>query len=107
VVIVYRTLRNVHGGFIAAITITNHSKALIKGWQFWMRYRSSRVIHITGARWFPAGTRARDTGLAVPEPNQQILHPGATIRFTIESSGSPGAPDGCVFDGTHCSFSHS
>jgi hypothetical protein len=107
VVIVYRTLRNVHGGFIAAITITNHSKALIKGWQFWMRYRSSRVIHITGARWFPESTRARDTGLAVPEPNQQILHPGATIRFTIESSGSPGAPDGCVFDGTHCSFSHS
>lgn len=105
VVIVYRMLRKVHGGFVAAITIASRSKTLIKGWQLWMHYRSSRIIHITGARWFPASTRARDTGLAVPEPSQQILRPGATIRFTFESSGSPGAPDGCVFDGNHCSFS--
>ncbi len=105
VVIVYRMLRNVHGGFIAAITISSRSKTPIKGWQLWMHYKSSRIIHITGARWFPASTRARDTGLAVPEPSQQILRPGATIRFTFESSGSPGAPDGCVFDGNHCSFS--
>ena len=105
VVIVYRMLRKVHGGFIAAISISSRSKTPIKGWQLWMHYKSSRVIHITGARWFPASTRTRDTGLAVPEPSQQMLRPGETIRFTIESSGFPGAPDGCVFDGNHCSFS--
>ncbi|HEY2578958.1 MAG TPA: hypothetical protein VGI74_21845 [Streptosporangiaceae bacterium] len=106
VVIVYRTLRNVHGGFVAAITISSRSKLSIRGWQLWMHYKSSRIVRITGARWFPASSHARDTGLAVPEPSKQILRPGATIRFTIESSGSPGAPDGCVFDGNHCSFSH-
>jgi hypothetical protein len=104
VVIVYRTIRKLHGGFVAAITISSRSKSPIKGWQFWMHYKSSRIIHIIGARWFPASTRARDTGLAVPEPNHQTLRPWATIRFIIQSNGSPGAPEGCVFDGNHCSF---
>jgi hypothetical protein len=106
VVIVYRTLRSVRGGFYATITISNRGKILIKGWQLWMHYGSSRINHVTGARWFPASAKAHGTGLAVPEPDNATLRPGGTVRFTVQSSGSPGAPDGCVFDGNHCSFSH-
>jgi hypothetical protein len=106
VVIVYRTLHSGHGSFTAAITISSRGQLPIRGWQLWMHYKSSRIIGITGARWFPESPRARDTGLAIPDPSQQTLRPGATIRFTFQAAGSPGAPDGCVFDGNHCSFSH-
>jgi hypothetical protein len=107
VVIVYRTLRNRHNGFTAAITITNHSTRAIKGWQLWMRYKASRIGAMWGVRWFPVSQHARGIGTAVPEPTQQTLKPGATVRFTFQADGSPGAPSGCVFDGDHCNFSRS
>lgn len=104
VIIVYRSLQRWRGGFLAAITISNHGRSAIAGWQMWMRYRADRIDHLSGARWFPASPKAHGIGLVAPRSGQQSLRPGASVRFVFRATGLAGPPSGCAFDGDPCSF---
>lgn len=107
VAVSYQTVKKLTHGYSSAITITNRSKAPIKGWQLWLHYKALWISHVTGVRWFPATAHSRGTGMIVPEPSHQNLAPGASIRFTYQLNGTKlAAPTECVFDGDHCTFTH-
>lgn len=103
-VIAYKTLRHWHGGFEAAVTLSNRSKVAISGWQLWLRYKTSQINHVWHAVWYPANSRAPASGLVVPQRGEQLLKPGATYRFEFQAKGPPSAPIGCLFNGYHCTF---
>jgi hypothetical protein len=100
--LLFQTLKKWHGGFMAAITIANHGKSALDGWQLWLRYRITQVDRVWGARWFPGSVRS--AGLAAASIGQPRIKPGASERFTFRASGATGAPIGCSFDGYHCTF---
>ena len=105
-VIAYKTLRHWHGGFEAAITLSNRSKVTVSGWQLWLRYKTSQINHVWHAVWYPANSRAPASGLIVPQRGEQQLKPGAVYRFEFQAKGPPSPPIGCLFNGYHCTFSH-
>jgi hypothetical protein len=104
VAILFHTVKRWHGGFIAAITIANHSNSALDGWQLWLRYRITEINWMWGARWFPDSAQARNAGLVAPPASAPKVKPGANERFTFRASGTPAAPVGCSFDGYHCTF---
>jgi hypothetical protein len=107
VIIAYRTMRSWHGGFQGAMTITNRSKAAIRNWLLWMRYRRARMENLWGARWYAVGPRAPGAAVVAPRRGQPALAPGASTRFTFRVSGHAGPPAGCFFDTSRCSFRRS
>ena len=102
--IAYRLVKSWHGGFQAAITVTNHGKAPITGWQLWLRYQTSQISRVWRARWYPANRRVPSSGLVAPASGQQTLRPGGSYHFVFQASGKSGTPDGCLFNGYHCSI---
>ncbi|HEX4062263.1 MAG TPA: cellulose binding domain-containing protein [Streptosporangiaceae bacterium] len=104
VAILFSTVKAWHGGFLAAVTIANHGKSALAGWQLWLRYRTTDIQHVWGARWFPDSARAPNVGLVAPPASQRQVKPGATERFTFRGTGRPRAPAGCAFDGYQCTF---
>lgn len=104
VAVVYHTLRNLPGGFLASITIWNRGESALAGWQLWMQYQQARVDYARGAHWFPADPLSR-AGLAAPATGQRPLRPGTGVRFILHVTGSAGPPAGCAFEGYRCKFS--
>jgi Cellulose binding domain len=104
VAILFHTLKRWHGGFMAAITIANHSKSALDGWQLWLRYRVTGIDRMWGAHWFPASAHGRNAGLAAALSSEPKVKPGGNERFTFRASGTPAAPVGCSFDGYRCTF---
>jgi Cellulose binding domain len=104
VAILFSKVKSWHGGFMAAVTIANHGRSALAGWQLWLRYRTTDIERMWGAHWFPDSQRAPNVGLVAPPSSQRQVKPGATERFTFRATGPARAPIGCSFDGYHCSF---
>src|SRR5579875_703176 len=104
VAILFNPTRTWRGGFTAVVTIANRGRSALDGWQLWLRYRSSEIRRVWGARWFPGSAKARNVGLVAAPASQPKVRPGSSERFTFTASGVPSAPLGCLFDGYHCSF---
>jgi hypothetical protein len=104
VAILFSTVKRWPGGFVAAVTIANHGGSALEGWQLWLRYRTTNIERMWGARWFPDSARAPNVGLVAPPASQRQVKPGATERFNFRGTGPPRAPAGCSFDGYHCTF---
>jgi hypothetical protein len=104
VAIWFRELKIWDGGFLAVVTIVNHSDGPLAGWQLWMRYKVTQIDHVWNARFFQQSPASRSAGMMVPGPRQPAVLPGGSERFTFKASGPPAVPAGCEFDGYACSF---
>jgi hypothetical protein len=104
VAIWFKALKTWDGGFLAEVTVVNHGRTPLAGWQLWLRYRVTQVDHVWGARFFPQDTTSRSVGMMAPPPRQPPVRAGGSERFTFKASGPLGAPAGCEFDGYTCGF---
>jgi hypothetical protein len=96
-VVRYRTVRSLPGGFAGLITMTG--RAVQSGWQLTFQYPGATVKSVAGLPWTVHGAEVTVTGgPAAPG------HAADPVRIRIRASGTPSRPTGCTFNSVACSI---
>jgi cellulose binding protein with CBM2 domain len=100
VTVTYRLVEFWSGGIIGKYTITNHSNAVLSGWQFTATFPGDQVQFVIGAVSDP--DPGSDVLVLEPASAGAQLAPGGRVSVIFYAAGPTGSPVACSFNGTAC-----
>jgi cellulase/cellobiase CelA1 len=98
VTVTYSVAQHWPDGFQGELTIVNHGRAAVTGWQLVIALPGDQVDTVWNAGWHQGGDIVTMTAASY----DQMIEPGASQSVNFVAKGNTTNPVNCTFDGSAC-----
>jgi hypothetical protein len=98
VTVTYSAVQHWPDGFQGELTIVNHGRSAVNGWQLVIALPGDQVRAVWNAEWHQGGGGVRMTAASQDE----LIEPGASQAVNFVAKGHTTNPVNCTFDGSAC-----